>query len=69
LVLLLGFQYKFLYPKISLFIKGENEMKPIITTLAAVMLLATALPAQAANGTAPDGGCQPGADNNIVEGW
>ncbi len=53
--------------------KGEKEMKPIITTLAVVMaaalLLATASPSFAAEGTAPDAGCQPGADNGLIEQW
>jgi hypothetical protein len=49
-------------------------MKPIITTtlvvaIAAVLLLVTATPSLAAHSTAPDGGCQPGADNQIIEGW
>jgi hypothetical protein len=46
-------------------------MKLLITTLAvtAAILLATALPAHAEDGTEPVGGCQPGADNGIVQGW
>jgi hypothetical protein len=49
-------------------------MKPIITTtlvvaIAAVLLLATVTPSLAANGAAPDAGCQPGADNGIIEQW
>jgi hypothetical protein len=46
-------------------------MKRKITILAvsAAMLLAGALPALAANGTAPDTGCQVGANNQIVGEW
>jgi hypothetical protein len=50
-------------------------MKHTITTLAvalagaAAILLVTASPSLASNGTAPDTRCQPGADNQIVEGW
>lgn len=50
-------------------------MKQIITTLAVALavalaiLLVTASPSFATNGTAPDAGCQPGANNQIVEGW
>ena len=53
--------------------KGEKEMKPIITTLAivlaAALLLATASPSFAAEGTAPDAGCQPGAGNDLMGYW
>jgi hypothetical protein len=50
-------------------------MKRIITTLAmafavaAAMVLAMVSPSIAANGTPPVTGCQPGGDNQIVEGW
>jgi hypothetical protein len=51
----------------------RKEMKLNMTTFAvaitAVILLATAFPANADNGSAPAGGCQPGADNQIIEGW
>jgi hypothetical protein len=52
--------------------KGETEMKRIIIlhlAIAATMLLAVAQPAFAANGKAPDGGCQVGAHNEIVGEW
>ena len=53
--------------------KGEKEMKPILTTLAivltAALLLATASPSFAAEGTAPDTGCQPGAGNDLMGNW
>lgn len=46
-------------------------MKQIITILiiAAGILLATPTPSFAADGTAPEALCQPGADNQIIQGW
>jgi hypothetical protein len=53
--------------------KGEREMKPILTTLAVViaaaLLLVTATPSLAAEGTAPNAGCQPGAGNDLMGSW
>jgi hypothetical protein len=51
--------------------KGETEMKRKITILAiaAAMLLTAAPAALAANGQPPVNGCQPGADNDIVNEW
>ena len=46
-------------------------MKQSITTLTlAFVILLTAVPlALAANGQAPENGCQPGANNHRVQGW
>jgi hypothetical protein len=51
--------------------KGETEMKRKITILAiaAAMLLTAAPAALAANGQPPVNGCQPGANNDIVNEW
>jgi len=52
--------------------KGETEMKKVIIlhlAIAATMLLAVAQPAFAANGNAPERGCQVGANNEIVGEW
>jgi invasion protein IalB len=53
--------------------KGETEMKRKITILAiAAAMLLTAAPAPAAlaaNGQPPVNGCQPGAENGIVQSW
>ncbi len=45
------------------------KRKFITLAFAVALFLATALPVYAANGTAPDGGCQPGAGNDINEEW
>lgn len=45
------------------------KKKIAILTITAVLLLATALPAFAANGNRPENGCQPGANNGIVSEW
>lgn len=45
------------------------KRKIITLALAVALFLATALPVYAANGTAPDGGCQPGAGNDINGEW
>lgn len=45
------------------------KRKITILALTAALLLATALPAFAANGQPPVNGCQPGANNGIVEEW
>ena len=46
-------------------------MKKTITILGLVvtMLVLTVLPAFAGDGKAPAAGCQPGADNGIIEEW
>lgn len=46
-------------------------MKKIFTIfgLTAALLVVTVLPALAGNGAPPAAGCQPGADNGIIEGW
>ncbi len=50
-------------------------MKKIVITLAVAiavattMLISTASPSFAANEKAPVAGCQPGADNGIIEQW
>lgn len=46
-------------------------MKKTITILglAVTMLVLTVLPAFAGDGEAPAAGCQPGADNGIIEEW
>jgi hypothetical protein len=52
--------------------KGETEMKKMIIlhlAIAATILLAVAQPAFAANGNAPEPGCQVGAHNEIVGEW
>ncbi len=43
--------------------------KFLAVALAATLLLATATPSFAANGAASGAGCQPGADNDNIEGW
>jgi len=43
--------------------------KYLVVAIAAILMLATATPSYAANGAAPNTGCQPGADNDIMEGW
>lgn len=43
--------------------------KFLVIAMAATLMLATSSPAFAANGTAPDGGCQPGANNGLIEQW
>ena len=46
-------------------------MKKTITILglAAALLVLSVVPAFAGEGGAPAAGCQPGADNGIIEGW
>ncbi len=45
------------------------KRKITVLALAAAILLAAAPSAFAANGHAPAQGCQPGANNDIVEAW
>ena len=41
----------------------------LAVAIAAILLLATVTPSLAENGAAPERGCQPGADNDIIGSW
>jgi hypothetical protein len=51
--------------------KGETIMKRKISILAIVIsvIMVAVQPALAANGDRPENGCQPGANNDIVQEW